>query len=217
MRALVDQANADRDTFGAGSSNPNLPTLEDRVRNANSDLTLAQSGIPWLPPEESDPALLGTRQGADLYLARVLKTSDVAVVGRIAQETSVFNSSKKGMVTDSLLLVDEVIHAKRGLNLQPGSELFITRPGGTMQVDGHQIKIVDDGFPQLVVGSRYLLFLVLRPTTGSYSARAMDAFLIDGDDDRAQRNKGVHPAAAYMSNTQVFVAAVRRRAAEADR
>jgi hypothetical protein len=217
MRGILDQANADRDTFGVGSPNPNLPTLEDRVRKANSDLTLAQSGIPWLPPEESDPALLGTKAGADLYLARVLKTNDVAVVGRITQETSVFNSSKKGMVTDSLLHVEEVIHAKPGFNLQPGSELFITRPGGTMQVDGHQIKIVDDGFPQFVVGSRYLLFLVLRPTTGSYSARGVDAFLIDGDYVHGQGDKAVHPAAAYMDNTRVLLDAVRNRAAEVDR
>jgi hypothetical protein len=213
-RLISDQIRADRDIFGAGSPNPNWPNLTDRAHSATSNLTVVESGIPWLYPEESDPALRGTQKGADLYVSRAISNCKIAVIGTVTDQVSSFNSNKTRIVTDSLVEIDEVVQAKSGFDVRPGSKIVVARSGGTMEVDGRQVRVLEEGFPPFVTGSKYLLLLYLNPKSGSYSVHQTDAFLIEGQTVRPVYEKGVHPAAAYLKDTQSLIEALRNSAAE---
>jgi hypothetical protein len=216
-QGLLDQANADRDSFGAGPDGSKRPTLEERAINAQSTLVLERSGIPWISPEESTPSLVGTTKGAEAYFDRALANSDLVVVGTIVRQTSTFNSTKRDIVTVSLFTVEDVVHSKPVSRVLSGDGIYIARPGGKMIVSGHTVQIIDDDFPEFSTGSRYLLFLTLDQKTHSYRVQSVHALLIQGNTITPVNPNRTHPTRAYQNSTNAFLEALRNRVREVNR
>lgn len=213
-QALHDQAEADRDSFGTGPSHSPLPTLEERSINTQSDLVYLLQEMSWTYPEESDLSLAGTTKGADAFLARSLAYSDAVVIGTIGRQTSIFNSTKRDIVTVSLLTISDVIYSKSGLDLTPGNGIYIARSGGTVIVSRHKVQIVNRTFPEFSTGSQYLLFLTLDSKTHSYRVRELHALLIQGDTITPIDTIESYPAQAYLSSTNAFLEALRNQIRE---
>ena len=216
-QGLLDQAKADRGSFGAGPRQSKLPTLEERAINAQSDLVIERSGIPWMSPEDSDPSLIGTEKSADAFLDRAISNSDAVVIGTVVRQTSTFNSSKRDIITVSLFTIENIVYAKPGVGLLPRDDIYIARPGGRMTVSGHKLQIIDEEFPEFATGSQYLLFLSLDHKTHSYRVQNAHAFLIQGSTITPVSTKKTHPAKAYLSSTDAFLDALRNRAREVSR
>ena len=211
-RLLLDHAKADRDLFGAGHLGGF--SLEDQVKKSGSDIHFTSIEDNWIAPEATNSTLVGTQKCADLYLGRMLKENDIAVIGTVNKQLSILNANKSKIVTDSLLDVNEVLHLRAGFNVQPGDQLIVTRPGGRMHIDGHQVQIDINGFSPFFSGKEYLLFLSKNQSTGSYTVQPDGAFLTNGNDIWALYTKGKHPAAPYLDNKQAFSEKIRNKSAE---
>jgi hypothetical protein len=180
----------------------------------NSDLRLSAIEEEWVPPEVADRDLIGTTKGADLFIGRMLRENDIVVTGGISKQISIFNSNKSTIVTDSLLRVEDVLYARRGAAVQSGDLVVVTRRGGRMHIDNHEVRIDVNGFPAFVTGQEYLLFLSLNPSTGSYKVRADGAFLIEGSDMKPLSTIRKHPATPYLQDEQTFLEMIRSRSGE---
>ncbi len=209
---LLNHAKADKDLFGAGR--PGGFSIEGQVRMNNSDLRLSAIEEEWVPPEVADRDLIGTTKGADLFIGRMLRENDIVVTGGISKQISIFNSNKSTIVTDSLLRVEDVLYARRGAAVQSGDLVVVTRRGGRMHIDNHEVRIDVNGFPAFVTGQEYLLFLSLNPSTGSYKVRADGAFLIEGSDMKPLSTIRKHPATPYLQDEQTFLEMIRSRSGE---
>lgn len=212
---LLNHAKTDKDLFGAGR--PGGFSIEDQVRRSNSDLRLSAIEEEWVPPEVADQNLIGTANGADLFISRMVRENDIAVTGSISKQISIFNSNKSTIVTDSLLRVEDVLHARRGTAVQSGDLVVVTRRGGKMHIDNHEVRIDVNGFPAFVTGQEYLLFLSLNPGTGSFTVQADGAFLIEGSSLKALSTIRKHPATPYLQNEQTFLEMIRTKSAEVAR
>jgi hypothetical protein len=52
----------------------------------------------------------------------------------------------------------ELVHEK-GLKVEPGSTLVVTRPGGTITLEGRTVRSTEPDFPPFELGDEYILFL----------------------------------------------------------
>lgn len=211
---LLDHAKADRDLFGRGGT----ITLEDQLNMAGgSCLRLSMIEDRMLYADNGNPQMLGTPEGAEMFLDRQLKESDIVVTGKIVQQISILNTTRTKIVTDSLLIVDDVLHAKPEFNVQPGSSVVIARPGGRMHINQGEVVEQQSDFAEFAVGRAYLVFLHRngRPNAESYGLEPDDAFLLDEKDSFWSLNtKRLHPAAAYLGNGISFLQRIRDKAAE---
>jgi hypothetical protein len=64
--------------------------------------------------------------------------------------------------------VEEVIKNNDLASIQPSSAITVTRPGGTIKLNGRVIRVTDMSFPLLTIEHKYLLFLRYIPTTSAY-------------------------------------------------
>lgn len=94
-----------------------------------------------------------------------------------AKETFIF--------TDYTLLVEGVLKNNPAAELNPGDSIIVTRPGGTLILDGRKVKAVDGDYPPLRMAGRYLLFLRFISQTGAYSGLSTEDVSIDNPDQKA--------------------------------
>jgi hypothetical protein len=212
---LLDRAKADRDIFGAGRADGF--SLETQVQKSNSDIQLRIHEHKWIESDESDPELIGTERGADLYLRRTIRASDIVVSGRVLQQISILNTNQSKIVTDSLVQVEDVLYSKQAFDFQTGSTLVIARLGGRAHINGHAVSIQVDHFPPFITGGSYLFFLHKSPTSDSFLVESEDAFDLNSNGIHAVRNGQAHPAVAFLKDKGAFVDAVRKAGAEAGR
>lgn len=210
---LLNQAQLDQNAFGAGNSASRSPNLEATVLRSQSDLTVQSIDDPLLSPEE-DPALAGTQTAAEMFLRASFSHSDIAVIGTVSRQVSVFNSTKRGIVTEALINVQEVLYSKTGNSVADHNDIYVARPGGTVIVGGHKVSVVDPTFPAFSTGSKYVLFLKLDARTNSYRVENSDAFELSGTQVKSVNPTKPHPAHAFMNSSEGFVTTVRNRARE---
>ena len=213
---LLSHVQRDRDMFGAGR--PGVQSLEYQVKKNNSDLRLQIIEDGLIPSEIADPTLRGMANGANLYLQRMVRENDIAVIGTVTQQISTFNTNKTKIVTDTLVRIEEVLYAPQGIHLKPGDNLVATRLGGRIQIDGHEVQVEVSGFTPFVSGNEYLLFLKSNKGTGSYNVRPDGSFLIGGRDIRPLLVTGIqHPATPFLQDAQTFAEMIRAEFDHANR
>ena len=101
-------------------------------------------------------------------LERLACAADTVVLGTVQNKSSQLIEDGTFTFTDYELHVEEVIKDNKADPIQSGSNITITRPGGSVLLNGHTIRAVDFRRGLLMPKERYLLFLKYLPDTNSY-------------------------------------------------
>ena len=88
----------------------------------------------------------------------------------VKSKSSQLTENGEFVFTDYEVMVEDVLKDNPAAPIQPNANITITRPGGTVQLNGHNITALDEAFKPLNVEGHYLLFLRFIPATGAYKA-----------------------------------------------
>ena len=107
--------------------------------------------------------------------------------------------------------VDEVLKYNSAAPIQAKGKITITRPGGTILLNGRVVEAVDESFQPLRKKGQYLLFLHFIPSTGGYQAlNSKASFQLD--DNKATKltkeplSLGDQDAASFADKVRAAVA-----------
>jgi hypothetical protein len=115
------------------------------------------------------------------FLRQLTNKSDAVVIGLVKDSASFLTSEGTFVFTDYDFAVEQVLKNNPTGQLRPLDNVCITRPGGSVQLQGHRILALDETLAPLSVGDRYLLFLDYVPATGAYKAfNSQGSFHIQG-------------------------------------
>ena len=105
------------------------------------------------------------------YFAKLACQSDAVVVGRVTDQTSLLSPDESMIFSDVEISVVETL-TKDNLksHVYANQNLTVTRPGGSLQVNGRKLSVVLSNFKDFSVGGQCLLFLRFLPTTVDYEA-----------------------------------------------
>jgi hypothetical protein len=103
-------------------------------------------------------------------LRRMTCDADAVVIGKIQNKLSQISESQDFVFTDYEMRVAEVLKDNEASPTQPGTNLIITRPGGTIRMNGKTVEAIDNAFEPFTLEGQYLLFLRFIPATGAYKA-----------------------------------------------
>lgn len=116
-----------------------------------------------------------------VFVADITNAADLIIIGRVDDRDSFLTEEGTFVFTDYSLSVEQIIKSDSKAALEPSSKITVTRPGGTLQLNGRKITASDESLAPLEKGKRYLLFLNLIPITGAYKAfDSHSAFRLNG-------------------------------------
>jgi len=104
------------------------------------------------------------------FLQKLACEADAVVIGAVKAKSSHIAEEGAFLFTDYDLTVEEILKNTSQAPIQPADEITVTRTGGSVKLNGHKISTVDLAQKPLEIGTRYLLFLRLIPTTGAYKS-----------------------------------------------
>jgi hypothetical protein len=120
------------------------------------------------------------RRNLDQSIAEIAEKSNLVVIATVSEQKSFLTAEGTFVFTDYSMTVDQVIKNNLPRPISVSSQLIVTRPGGTIRLNGHVVHAVDESLDPFQLGKRYLLFLEYISRTGGYEAFAADgAFLVD--------------------------------------
>jgi hypothetical protein len=153
--------------------------------------------------------------GADLSSGPAPTTSDIlmratcnaeaVVLGVVRRKSSQLTEDESFVFTDYDIAVEQVLKDNRSYSINTISEITITRPGGTIALNGKEVRAIDESFRTLQVGQRYLLFLQFLPTTGTY--RPIDSgesFELRGNTVKSLKEESFDRFADEQNSTSVI-------------
>jgi hypothetical protein len=119
-------------------------------------------------------------------LGQLVSDSDTIVVGEIRSARALLVANDRDLVTDSDVTVDRVLKRTAGPGLVKGDTLVVRRDGGVTELEGNRVIAIEEDFPELRVGEKYLLFLKSAPTGVFYRIAhgPEGAFAISGNSVR---------------------------------
>ncbi len=144
-----------------------------------------------MPPPYPDPYLQSIAQGADAVLVGVLKG-----------KASFLTKDRDFIFTDFQMEVEEVIKNNPAAPLSLGSEITVTRPGGTLEISGREVRAVVGSFKPFQLGGKYVLFLEYVRTTGAYCAHAEESFQLLPE-GRSVRSGTEGSTSQHLANNKV--------------
>lgn len=116
------------------------------------------------------------------FVAAMTRRADAIVIGVVNDQKSFLTAEGTFVFTDYNLTVESVLKNNPTAAIVPSDSIIVTRPGGTAQLRGRNIRASDESLAPFEVGHRYLLFLGYIPATGAYKAsNSSGAFRIAGN------------------------------------
>ena len=95
------------------------------------------------------------------------------------------------------------------------SNITVTRPGGTIQLDGRLIRGIDASYKPFALDSRVLLFLKFVPATGAYKAfRSEGSFVLSGDKLVKLTEEDLPAELENEKDAEAFIAKIRNYATQ---
>ncbi|MGH9940835.1 MAG: hypothetical protein ACRD9R_00560 [Pyrinomonadaceae bacterium] len=108
--------------------------------------------------------------------------ADAVVIGTVKGKVSHITGKGTYIFTDYTLSLEDVFKNDSSGRLTVGDNIVVTRPGGSVLLDGITATTFDSEYNLLEVGKKYLLFLSRVPATGGYqSLNDSSSFLVAGD------------------------------------
>lgn len=137
--------------------------IKQKGDNSNELSITIMPGMPEL-------SLSGQVSTPEAFLKNLAAESDAIVVGSITDKSSQLTENGTFIFTDYDVVVEDVLKNSNANNIQPHSNIVVTRPGGRILLQGRPITARDKNFKPFVIGGRYLLFLKYIPATNAYHA-----------------------------------------------
>ncbi len=113
----------------------------------------------------------------EAYLMSAAANSDLIVIGAPTAASSDFTEGHHFLFSDYTVAVREVLYSNK-VNVLPGQNIVVSRPGGSMQYRGKKIAASVIGFPFFQLNAPYVFFLRFLPN-GSFIVFAESAFRVD--------------------------------------
>jgi len=102
--------------------------------------------------------------------------SDAVLIVKLTDQTAALTEDESFVFTDYTASVEEILRNNPTQTLQVSSQVIVTRPGGSLVLDGVKISARMEQFREFVVPRRYLLYLRFVPSTNSYVASGSKSF-----------------------------------------
>jgi len=104
----------------------------------------------------------------DPFLEAFASSADAVVVGTTQSSVSALSEHQSFIFTDWTIAVNEVIKNNSASSIEVGAQIIVTRPGGTLVLNGRNVKINMASFLPFRQNRQYVLFLKYIPQTGAY-------------------------------------------------
>ena len=115
------------------------------------------------------------------YFGALAKASDAVIRGRITKKTSQVTDDDSFIFTEYDVEITEALKDNVTAPIHTGATIIVTRPGGTVLLDGVIVEAEDKAFEPLPINHEVVLFLQYIPETGAYnSTQATGSFELDG-------------------------------------
>jgi hypothetical protein len=141
--------------------------IQERLRNTEGDVTLMPVGI-------------SQEIGIDLPLVWKLQNlaceSDLVVIAKADAGTSHATMDQSFIYTDWQFTIQQVLKDNPKAPVRAGDTITVTRPGGTLEINGRKVVASLRTFRAFVPGEELLLYVHFVPATGAYSMRTSQFF-----------------------------------------
>jgi hypothetical protein len=104
------------------------------------------------------------------FLSGLSCNADAIVIGVIRDKASFLTDDDRYVFTDYTLTVDEVLKDDSVFPIELRSDIVVTRPCGTITLEGRTVRVTDVAVASFEQGRRYVLLLKRIPNAGTYGA-----------------------------------------------
>jgi hypothetical protein len=123
------------------------------------------------------------------FLHQLSCKSDAIAIVKVVGKESQLTEDEDFIFSDYSVKVVELLKNNEKDSIYPDSVMIITRPGGTVSINGRIIQAIDSEYKEMRKNNEYLLFLSYIPMTKSYKAvDAKSSFDLQGDGGQSVAN-----------------------------
>jgi hypothetical protein len=174
-----------------------------KLSDSPGDLQLKISA-PWVEAVNDSPST-----STEDFLQTATCEAQAIVIGRVKSKSSMLTEDGRFVFTDYELQVEEKLRDNPDAPIQPEGVLIVSRPGGTVELNGKTFRVTDDAFEPMEVNGRYLLLLRFIPTTGAYQAiNSHGSFELKDNKVHRLTKQPLPYLFSYEENAAAFVAQV---------
>lgn len=179
-------------------------TLPVLAETATSDITVIEGvGQKVFQPD-------GPRLGFQTFIKHLSCHADAIVIGVINNKASQLTENEAFTFTDYEMSVEDVLKNNPASPIQKNTSITLTRPGGTVLINGRRITAVDEAFKPLDVGERYLLFLQFIPQTRAYkSSGGADSYQLKNNRTIKLTEESLPPELETVRESGAFITDIR--------
>lgn len=106
----------------------------------------------------------------ETLVKRLVCDADAVIVATANSKSSQLTLDGTFVFTDYEMTVEDVPKNNLAAGIQKANKVTVTRPGGTILLNGRRIQVTDSSFEPFKVNGHYVLFLKYIPITGGYMA-----------------------------------------------
>jgi hypothetical protein len=171
-----------------GEQGPQAPTADVKARlsehakifrsygTPGKKLTGRKPGASFSVYENYELLMRTTDKPRAEQLKDMACNSDAVLIVKLADETASLNEEETFIFTDYAAGVEEILKNNPVRPVQVGSQITVTRPGGSMMINGGRVTTQVVQFKPFLVPRRYLLYLRYISATDSYLAAGDKSF-----------------------------------------
>lgn len=170
--------------------------LSDQVKGKNELTVTVLPGLPVFSETGKQTSMV----------TELAEKADAVVIASVISKSSQITTAGTFIFTDYELNIEEALSGDRD-KLKAQASITVTRPGGKVLLEGQVITVNVESFRPLIPGHRYLLFLKLLPTTGTFQAVNQDSSFNISDSQVASLNAS--PDESFEKDITAFVSSVK--------
>ena len=146
----------------------------------------------------------------DSYLHGLVCNADAVVMGTVDSKSSQLTSDGTFIFTDYELRIADVLKNNPSAYISDQSIVTVTRPGGTIRLNGKVVGVQESKYRRLERQKKYLLFLSYIPSTGAYKAiNSEGSFEVDECQVASLNDKQPHANLLNDKNTEELINRIR--------
>jgi hypothetical protein len=149
------------------------------------------------------PALTVEMDSANELANRACE-SDLIVVGITGKSTSHATADQGYIYTDWKFTVENVLKNNSKAPAKQGSQIVVTRPGGTLLINGRTVSAKREDFRNFGEGEELLLYLRFVPQTGAYLMSGPTGFVFGNGQTAGFGKRPLRPEFEAIDKTKMI-------------